>query len=179
MRSLRLAVFAASASRNCRRRRSALNRSCFHHLAASAFSRARVRSLAFLRSTSAAVYDVFPSQSSSSSNAYEFDFVPPAPSPPGRRRQFAFDLHCARYASAPPAPLARADDDDATSPLDPSYARLDAGFFSTSYAWDIKAKVWSSERPDDATSGWCSLASLRYARLISDDVAVGETPRTA
>ena len=170
-RSPRLAVFAAALSANALLRRSAAARSCFHHLAASAFALARARSASARRSCTALApsrpdASAPPSSSSSSSNAYEF-------SNPGRRRQFAFAGLHAREDAADDLLVVAAS---ATA----SYARRETGFLSTSYACEIFANVSSSSRgDDDDTSGWYTLARSRYARLISDDDAEGETPRTS
>lgn len=166
-RSPRRAVFFAALSANTLFRRSAAARSCFHHLAASAFALDRARS-ASARLSCAALAPSRPEpsstsvSSSSSSNAYEF-------SNPGRRRQFAFAGRHAREDAVDDLDVVGAS---ATA----SYARRETGFLSTSYACEIFANV-SSSLDDDATSGWCVLASSRYARLISEDVADGETPR--
>ena len=170
-RSPRLAVFAAALSANALLRRSAAARSCFHHLAASAFALARARSASARRSCTALApsrpdASAPPSSSSSSSNAYEF-------SNPGRRRQFAFAGLHAREDAADDLLVVAAS---ATA----SYARRETGFLSTSYACEIFANVSSSSRgDDDDTSGWYTLARSRYARLISDADAEGETPRTS
>ena len=166
-RSPRLAVFAAALSANALLRRSAAARSCFHHLAASAFALARARSASARRScTALAPSRPDASAPSSSSNAYEF-------SNPGRRRQFAFAGLHAREDAADDLLVVAAS---ATA----SYARRETGFLSTSYACEIFANVSSSSRgDDDDTSGWYTLARSRYARLISDDDAEGETPRTS
>ena len=170
-RSPRLAVFAVALSANALLRRSAAARSCFHHLAASAFALARARSASARRSCTALApsrpdASAPSSSSSSSSNAYEF-------SNPGRRRQFAFAGLHAREDAADDLLVVAAS---ATA----SYARRETGFLSTSYACEIFANVSSSSRgDDDDTSGWYTLARSRYARLISDDDAEGETPRTS